>query len=158
MTEKTYNQCVKEWADNLYRFALKNVRNYHEAQDIVQSSFETLWHQKDKVSPEKAKAFLFTICYRRCMDYFRNLKAIDSIEGHNKINKLENNEQYEWKEYLNKALDTLDDQSRTLILLKDLEGYKYDEIASITNLSLDQVKVYLHRARKQLKNFLQPKS
>ena len=55
---------------------------------------------------------------------------------------------------LERALARLDEQSRALVLLKDYEGYSYDEIAEITDLSESQVKVYLHRARKTLKEYL----
>lgn len=157
MTDKEYNICVKEWSHNLYRFALKNIGDAVEAQDIVQQSFETLWIHKDQVPIEKGKSYLFTITYRRSMDYFRRNKKIETntITFPQEVS-LNQYQQYEWKEYLQKALEALDEQSRTLILLKDLEGYKYEEIADITDLTTEQVRVYLHRARKKLKNILQP--
>lgn len=90
------------------------------------------------------------------MDVFRQKKNKKNIDLESVQIPQYNNNPYEWKEYLQKALDSLDGQSRTLILLKDIEGYKYDEIATLTGLTLEQVKVYLHRGRKSLKNYLQP--
>ena len=58
------------------------------------------------------------------------------------------------KKILNEALYKLSETQRSLVLLKDYEGYTYDEIAAITSLSMSQVKVYLHRARIQLKSYL----
>jgi RNA polymerase sigma-70 factor (ECF subfamily) len=58
------------------------------------------------------------------------------------------------KKILDRALAQLDEQARALVLLKDYEGYRYDEIAQITGLTDSQVKVYLHRARKILKEYL----
>ena len=58
------------------------------------------------------------------------------------------------KKVLEKALSTLSETQRSLVVLKDYEGYSYEEIGQITGLSSSQVKVYLHRARIQLKNFL----
>lgn len=58
------------------------------------------------------------------------------------------------KKVLNRALSRLDEHARALVLLKDYEGYNYEEIAQITGLSGTQVKVYLHRARKTLKDYL----
>jgi len=49
----------------------------------------------------------------------------------------------------------MDQVQKMLIMLKDYEGYRYEEIAEITGLSLVQVKVYLHRARKALKQVLE---
>jgi RNA polymerase sigma-70 factor (ECF subfamily) len=58
------------------------------------------------------------------------------------------------KKTLDRALERLDEQARALVLLKDYEGYRYEEIAQITGLTETQVKVYLHRARKTLKEYL----
>jgi RNA polymerase sigma factor (sigma-70 family) len=58
------------------------------------------------------------------------------------------------KKILENALSRLSDMQRSLVLLKDYEGYSYEEIGQITGLNESQVKVYLHRARLQLKNYL----
>ena len=55
---------------------------------------------------------------------------------------------------LNDALDQLPDIQRTVVLLRDYEGYAYDEIGEITDLSESQVKVYIFRARKRLQEIL----
>ena len=55
---------------------------------------------------------------------------------------------------LEQALDRLSETQKSLVLLKDYEGYSYEEIGRITGLNESQVKVYLHRARIQLKNYL----
>jgi RNA polymerase sigma-70 factor (ECF subfamily) len=58
------------------------------------------------------------------------------------------------KELLNKALDSLPDIQRAVVILRDYEGYSYDEIGSITGLNESQVKVYIFRARQSLKTHL----
>ena len=58
------------------------------------------------------------------------------------------------KALLEEALSRLSETQRSLVVLKDYEGYNYDEIGQITGLSQSQVKVYLHRARLQLKEYL----
>lgn len=152
MDRTEYNKIVVDWADALYRFVLKSVGNEADAEDVVQTSFETLWNNRDKVPPDKGKSYLFTVAYRRCMDKHRR----DQITSHPESipEQSYNHTNYEWKELLQKALGQLDVQSRQLVLLKDLEGYKYDEIAEICKLSTDQVRVYLHRARKKMKDFI----
>lgn len=142
---------VAEYSDGLYRFAIKSLGEIADAEDVVQAAFETLWKSRKKVPPEKGKSFLFTVAYRRCMDKHRAKKRTSYPE---QIPEQSQNPEYEWKELLQKALQHLDNQSRQLVLLKDLEGYKYDEIAEICALSTDQVKVYLHRARKKMKDFI----
>ena len=154
MTEKEYNQCVNDYADNVYRFILKNLRHEEDARDVVQSSYEKLWVNRDKVDNERSKSYLFTVAYHQMIDLIRKNKRV-SLQDDFSSSKLTTNEpQYQLKEVLNKALYKLSETQRSLVLLKDYEGYSYDEIATITSLSISQVKVYLHRARIQLKNYL----
>ncbi len=154
MTEREYNHCVNEYADNVYRFILKNLRHEEDAKDVVQSSFEKLWINKDKVENERSKSYLFTVAYHQMIDLIRKNKRV-SLKDDFSYSKLTTNEpQHQIKEVLNKALYKLSETQRSLVLLKDYEGYSYEEIADITALSISQVKVYLHRARIQLKNYL----
>jgi len=153
MELKDYNSCVQEWADPLFRFAYKCTGNEEDARDVVQNSFEVLWQKRQEVYTDKAKAFLFQVAYRQSVDVFRKKGRVQYVEqpelsGSNKPGNPD------LKRILERALGQLDEQARALVLLKDYEGYHYDEIAQITNLSETQVKVYLHRARKTLKNYL----
>lgn len=158
MTIQEYNHSVQSYTDDLFRFALKSLGNQHDAEDVLQLAFEVLWKERENVEYEKSRSYLFTVVYRRCMDVFRQKKNKRVVEIEQLPNMQVNSHSYEFKEYLNKALERLDGQSRTLILLKDIEGYKYDEISELTGLTLEQVKVYLHRSRKLLKNYLQPQN
>lgn len=148
-----YNVCVKEWADALFRFACKCTGNEEDARDIVQNSFEVLWQKKKNVQPEKGKAFLFQVAYNQSIDLYRKQSRVDykkEIRTERSVAPTGS----DLKQVLDRALSKLDEQSRALVLLKDYEGYRYDEIAQITGLSDSQVKVYLHRARKTLKDYL----
>lgn len=150
MDAKAYNEAVTTWADSLFRFALKNVREEEEAKDVVQSAFETLWLKKEAVSMETVKSFLFTIVYRRCMDFHRKI-PLQQMEVLPDENTYTVHEQIDTKKLLAQAFEQLNARDKQLILLKDWEGYSYEEIATITSLTASQVKVYLHRARKSLK-------
>lgn len=152
MTAAEYNICVDDWSDGLYRFAVKSIGEQEEAKDAVQQAFETLWIKREEVSPEKAKSFLFTVVHRRCMDVHRYRKRHVSEEAIPRQSTQP--DQHQLKQYLQQALNKLDIQSRTLLLLKDYEGYNYEEISIMTKLSLTQVKVYLHRARKTMRSYL----
>jgi RNA polymerase sigma factor (sigma-70 family) len=76
MTEKDYNECVKLYADNVYRFILKNLKNEEDAKDVVQSSFEKMWINKEGVEYSKCKRFLFTVAYNTMIDHIRKNKRI----------------------------------------------------------------------------------
>ena len=154
MTDKEYNDCVDNFADGVYRFIVKNIRHTEDAQDIVQSAFEKLWVNRAQVLPEKAKSYLFTVAYHQMIDHIRKSNKMplseDTFIPHQPINQ----EQAELKQLLMRAVNQLNPTQKSLVLLKDYEGYSYQEIAEIMNLSDSQVKVYLHRARLILKNKL----
>lgn len=154
MTEKEYNECVNKYADNVYRFILKNLRHAANAEDVVQSSFQALWEQRSTVQEATAKSLLFTIAYRKMIDHIRKQQRVVYEESMTAYEKGSEQHIPHLKEVLNRALERLDDTKRSLVLLKDYEGYSYEEIGVITGLSASQVKVYLHRARLQLKEYL----
>lgn len=154
MTEKEYNECVNLYADNVFRFIVKNLRHEDDAKDVVQSAFEKLWINRDKVENERCKSYLFTVAYHQMIDLIRKNKRITSQEDFSFSMATTTEPQHNLKKILNEALYRLSETQRSLVLLKDYEGYSYDEIAIITSLSISQVKVYLHRARIQLKNYL----
>jgi len=154
MTDKEYNLCVSKYADNVYRFILKNLGQKEDAQDVVQSAFEKLWKNREQIDNEKAKSYLFTVAYHQMIDHIRKQKRIILREEFKAEAGVIYNQQNNIKRLLDEALNKLGETQRSLVLLKDYEGYNYREIGEITGLSESQVKVYLHRARLQLKTYL----
>lgn len=153
MTEKEYNECVNCYADNVYRFILKNLRNEEDARDVVQSAFEKLWRNRKDVINEKSKSYLFTVAYNQMIDHIRKGKRV-TLKEEFREEALVDAPRQNLKKILERALDRLNETQRSLVMLKDYEGYSYDEIGIITGLSESQVKVYLHRARLLLKEYL----
>lgn len=154
MTEKEYNHCVNQYADNVYRFIVKNLRHEEDARDIVQTAFEKLWKNKATVENEKSKSFLFTVAYNQMIDHIRKVKRIylkDEFDEESKVGYQTNSNT---KKTLMEALNRLNETQKSLVMLKDYEGYNYEEIGKIMGLSESQVKVYLHRARLALRNYL----
>ena len=154
MTEKEFNDCVNLYADNVFRFILKNLKHEENARDVVQASFEKMWLNREKVDSERSKSYLFTVAYHQMIDLIRKNKRVKLEDDFSSSLQTTREPQTEVKKLLNEALYRLSETQRSLVLLKDYEGYSYDEISEITSLSISQVKVYLHRARIQLKNYL----
>ncbi len=155
MTEKEYNECVNQYADNVYRFIVKNLRHEEDARDIVQTAFEKLWRNKEAVENDKSKSFLFTVAYNQMIDHIRKNKRIqlkdDFSEDARQVHQSSNPN---LKKALMQALNRLNETQRSLVMLKDYEGYSYEEIGEIMGLNESQVKVYLHRARLTLRTYL----
>lgn len=154
MTTKEYNDIVDKWADNVYRFVLSNIKDGDNAKDIVQDTFEKLWVKKDSVDYSKAKSYLFTTAYHTFIDFTRkNRKIVGMNEA--KYHQPKVYTQYsDVNEVLHQAINQLPEVQKAVILLRDYEGYNYEEIAEITNLSLAQVKVYIFRGRSYLKKVI----
>ncbi|MFL5789146.1 MAG: RNA polymerase sigma factor [Flavisolibacter sp.] len=154
MTEKEYNDCVRLYADNVYRFILKNLRHEEDAKDVVQTAFEKLWRNRADVDGMKCKSYLFTVAYNQMIDHLRKVKRVQLKDDFGEEARVTNKEANNIRDILERALAKLSETQRSLVMLKDYEGYSYDEIGQIMNLSESQVKVYLHRARLQLKEYI----
>ena len=154
MTPAEYNACVDQHADALFRFVVKNIKDRDAARDVVQDTFEKMWLKVDKVELSKAKSYLFTTGYHTMIDKIRKEQRAGLLEDqHEELVKTENHFS-DIKKVLDKALGTLNEIQRSVILLRDYEGYSYEEIGEITGLNESQVKVYIYRARLALKNYL----
>lgn len=149
MTDHEYNECVQLHSDGLYRFILKNMRHRDDAKDIVQSAYEKMWRSRKTVDNKSSKAFLFTVAYNEMIDQYRKRKNNVQLEDLPLYQPSGDH-----KKLLERALSRLSEMQRMLVLLKDQQGYSYEEISRITGLNVVQVKVYLHRSRLQLKNYL----
>lgn len=157
MTKDEYNKCVQHFSDGLFRFVLSNIRNREMAEDIVQESFLKIWERRDAIPMEKAKPYLFTTAYHALIDQTRKKEntAFVSEEAASFINAQGGNPRYpDVQEVLHQAIATLPEVQASAILLRDYEGYSYEEIGRILNLSESQVKVYIFRGRTALKNYL----
>jgi RNA polymerase sigma factor (sigma-70 family) len=154
MTHQEYNQCVSQYADNVYRFIMKNLGREDDAKDVVQSSFEKLWINREQVDAVRSKSYLFTIAYHQMIDHIRKSKRVVLKEEFQEGARVQDIQAGDAKKILHEALSRLSEIQRSLVMLKDYEGYSYDEIGRITGLNESQVKVYLHRARIQLREFI----
>ncbi len=154
MTEREYNECVNTYADNVFRFIVKNLKHEEDARDVVQTAFEKMWRNRDDIDATKSKSYLFTVAYHQMIDHIRKNKRINLREEFSEEVRIQDKPAHNMKKVLEEALSRLSETQRSLVLLKDYEGYSYEEIGKITGLNESQVKVYLHRARVQLKNYL----
>ena len=154
MTERDYNECVNLYADNVFRFIVKNIRHEEDAKDIVQTAFEKLWRNREMVNTEKTKSYLFTVAYNQMIDHIRKTKRILLRDEFKAETRTYQQPVSNLKKNLQDALNTLNETQKSLVLLKDYEGYSYEEIGQITGLNESQVKVYLHRARLQLREYI----
>ena len=154
MTIYDFNRAVDLYSDGLYRFVLKNISDSEKSKDIIQDCYEKLWVHHDNVDAEKVKAYLFTTAHHTMIDHIRKAKRETSLDW----NKAEEPSVYDGytdlQEILHEAVQRLPDIQRSVVMLRDYEGYSYREISGITGITEAQVKVYIYRASVFLKNYI----
>jgi RNA polymerase sigma factor (sigma-70 family) len=154
MTVEEYNECVELYADGLYRFVLKNMKDSDKSKDVVQETYIKLWEKVSDVPATNAKSYMFTTAFRTMVDVWRREKRITSLDEADQDILFSEKPYSGLKEALNIALERLPEMQRVVITLRDYEGYSYEEIGKITGLNESQVKVYIFRARKTLKEYI----
>jgi RNA polymerase sigma-70 factor (ECF subfamily) len=154
MTVEHYNESVELYADGLYRFILKSIKDSDKAKDIIQDSFEKLWMRLEEVNHEKVKSYLFSTAYHTMIDLIRKEKRLTGMDGLNHETYSDVQQTPDLQQVLHNAVNRLPEIQRTVVLLRDYEGYSYEEIGEITGLNESQVKVYIFRARAFLKSYI----
>jgi RNA polymerase sigma factor (sigma-70 family) len=153
MTPKEFNRSVDEFSDRIYRFLLKNLGDKERAKDIVQDSYEKLWMHVSEIEYCKVKSWLFSTSYNNMIDIIRKEQRISLIDEYK--TEPEYNDQYsDINEILHTCLGKLSENLRSVILLRDYEGYSYDEIAEITGQTEAQVKINIYRGRVALRKMI----
>lgn len=157
MTIREYNESVRSYSDNLYRFALRYTGERMAAEDAVQDTFVTLWERRKEVDARRVKGWLIRILYRRLIDEHRHeeLKRRTESDEWRPESSWQQHESFELLDALQQALNQLPERQRILLLMRDLEGYDYAEMAEASGITVDQVGVYLFRARKTMMKLME---
>ena len=154
MTVKEYNNSVKEYGDPVYRFICRSIKDRERAADIVQDTYEKLWNCVTEVDVNAVKSWLFTSAYNRMIDVIRKDSRLVAVEFYDDASLYAEDNSTDLNEVLHHALDRLPAVQRSVILLRDYEGYSYQEIGEITGLTESQVKTYIFRGRTALRAYL----
>ncbi|GAB4329050.1 MAG: SigE family RNA polymerase sigma factor [Bacteroidales bacterium] len=154
MSPKEYNSCVDQYADSVYRFILRNTGDEDTARDIVQEAFARLWEKAKGIDFSKSRSYLFTTAYHAMIDHFRRNRRYSDQEPVESDQVAVAEPNPDLQEILQQALAKLPAVQRSVVMLRDWEGYNYQEIGEITGLNESQVKVYIYRARQFLKKYL----
>ena len=154
MTRQEYNSTVEQHSSRLYGYVLKCLQDTEDASDIVQDAFERLWNHRKAVEVNKAKSWLFTTAHNALVNFVKKKSRMDYYGEGMPEKVVMFNDNFEAKEIIELITETLPPLQKSILLLRDLEGYNYKDIAEILNVSEPQVKVYLFRARRKIKDNL----
>jgi RNA polymerase sigma factor (sigma-70 family) len=159
MKNISFRNDVLPLKDELYRLALRITLNNAEAEDIVQETLIRIWKKKDEwENIESIEAFSLTICRNLSLDHTKKIENINlTFEDGNhdsediSPNPYEQLTQNDRVELVKKLINELPEKQRSVIQLRDIEGKSYKEIGNILEMSEDQVKINIFRARQKIK-------
>jgi len=152
ISAKEYNAAVREYTKNVFRFLMKSLKDEHAAKDILQDCFLKLWENRNKVSPRKIKSWLFSVAHNDMINFLKKESRKTPLPDSGNLNAAYQKHNFDVKGVIDYELNKLPAIQKSIILLRDLEGYEYKEIAQILEINESQVKVYLFRARVKIKN------
>jgi len=157
---REFRKWVDEYQDQAWTLARYMLGDPSEAEDVCQESFVKLWHHQDRIHTEKTRPWLMKVVRNGCLDRIRRRKPEgelfhDTLVDHGP-GPLQGMEQSETGSQLKAAIAALREPYRSLVVLRDVQQHSYSDVARTLELTMSQVKVYLHRARKQLREQLAP--
>jgi len=154
ISTQEYNQAVKEYTRSIFRFLYKSLKDPEAVNDLVQDCYLKLWQNRDKVNPLKIKSWLFSVAYHAMLDYLNGCARKVQLDEQTQTPPVFQSTHFDTQAVLERALSELPPVQKSILLLRDLEGYDYQEIGEVLALNESQVKVYLFRARQKVKNYI----
>lgn len=146
--------------NKLYRFAARLLDDVDEAQDAVQEVFIKLWNLRDKLHTyNSVEAFAMTVTKNHCLDRIKSRRTVSMEQTKTylyAVNEDDDTErQTEVKDTVNfirQLMGELPEQQKLVMQLRDIEGYEFEEIEQILDLSVNTIRVNLSRARKKIRD------
>jgi len=159
-----FDTAVREHRDRVFGFAIHFLGNRAEAEDVTQDVFVRLWKNRRSVDPEMIQPWLLRVARNACVDVYRRLRLhrslISDADGiaESVVAGTPGPDQWTdqqlFDERLTAALEELSEPQKSIVILRELQGFKYEEICEALELPMPTVKVYLHRARRVLRQQL----
>jgi RNA polymerase sigma-70 factor (ECF subfamily) len=165
MTGGDFKTLVREHRDRVYGLALYSLHNREDAEDITQEVLIRLWKHRRKVDPEGVRPWLLKVTRNACCDTVRKRRVQIARLGHADTEAAETMpassptphaeaESADFQRRLSAAIARLPEPLRSVVILREIQQLKYDEIAMTLEKPLNSIKVYLHRGRKLLREEL----
>ncbi len=160
MKKISFRNDVLPLKNELYRLALRITLNHAEAEDVVQETMIKVWNRRDRWDElESIEAFCLTICRNIAIDKTKKaenqnqslMDEHDSPDSSYTSNPEEQAMQQDRVALIRRLIDTLPEKQRSCMQLRDFEGKSYKEIATILDISEEQVKINIVRARQTIK-------
>lgn len=154
--EQIFSSVFKTNSKTIFNYIYYKFGNEEKANDAVQEAFVKLWENCAKVTPEKAKSYLYTVANNLYLNVIKAEKVrLKYADLHS--NSISNEspeyvlEEKQFKQKLDNALNSLPENQRTTFLLNRIDGKKYAEIAEMEGVSIKAIEKRMHLALKSLR-------
>jgi RNA polymerase sigma-70 factor (ECF subfamily) len=166
MLRRDFETAVRRHQRKVFTFAHYFLSNQEEAEDVTQEVLIRLWRNRSKVGLDRVNSWLLTVTRNACYDRLRQRRSFARLvesdaDGHGALHVAADGPDPEVQagsaqlgRRLLRALRQLSDQQRSVVILREIQGLSYQEIAEVLGLPLSRVKVTLHRGRQQLREQL----
>lgn len=161
MTPESFKENILPLNRKLLGFANRFMQNIDEAKDIVQEIYVKLWKMREELDKyNSVEALAMRMTRNLCLDRIKLKKTVKingTIKEESEEKNIVNERQEEIKIAVSRAkyaMGTLAEPQKTIMQLRDIEGYDYEEIAQILNMNVNTIRVSLSRARKKVREIL----
>ncbi len=162
MENVAFEQAAREHKDRILSFAARMLRDPEEARDVAQEALVRLWQNWSKVESDRTRTWLMRTTHNLCIDRIRRRKVRSEVDGEEilpmhadlKPGPTQLAESGEIGRTIDIALGALDATDRAVVIMREVQGLAYDEIARALDLPLGTLKARLHRAREKLRGKL----
>jgi RNA polymerase sigma-70 factor (ECF subfamily) len=158
MSVEAFKQHILPMKDKLYRFALSLLKNVQEAEDAVQDVMAGIWARRAEWPQwNNIPAYCMTATRNNCLDRLRRRRIV-AVEPE-KAARISSTDKDPYEQVTNKetiqrirqCMETLPPNQQQVIRLREMEGFSYNEIAEVLDMTLDQVKINLFRGRNAIR-------
>ncbi|HZN53991.1 MAG TPA: RNA polymerase sigma factor [Candidatus Polarisedimenticolaceae bacterium] len=163
MTAMEFQGAVLEHKDRVHSYARHILRDAEDAKDVAQECLVRLWRHRERIEPGPAcRNWLLRTAHNLCIDRLRRRHAQHEVPGDDMASDPPDARPGPERlaqsslslRALERALMSLPERERAIVLLREVEGLAYDEIASLLGLNMGTLKATLHRTRERLRHAL----
>lgn len=162
MDNEAFEDAAREHKDRIHGYAVHLLRDVEEAKDVAQEALVRLWQNWNRVDRQGRRTWLMRTTHNLCIDRIRKRRVRGEVDGENVIPLAPDGapgptrlaESSQLATAIHKALGTLAVEDRAVVILREVQGLHYDEIARMLDMPLGTIKAKLHRARERLRGKL----
>ncbi len=169
MDKRAFVEILQAHRDRVFSYSLYVLRDGDEAEDVTQDAFLRLWRKGERVDPQRVEAWLIRVAHNLCIDRARRRQTARRIlatpaaraaaeEAADSAGRAPDGDvqREQDRARLLDAMETLQDETRSALILHYFQGLKIEEVARVLGKNANTVKVQIHRARRALRRVLEP--